>query len=95
MSRLVSKQCGAAPAGAAKQASPGGARAGVDFRLKFVTVGGKRLKLTIWDTAGQERFRTLTSSYYRGAQGIVFGAPGPWGSRGPQCLLVRPAAPQL
>lgn len=47
--------------------------AGVDFRLKFVTVSGKRLKLTIWDTAGQERFRTLTSSYYRGAQGIVFG----------------------
>ncbi|KAK9821954.1 hypothetical protein WJX81_002268 [Elliptochloris bilobata] len=45
---------------------------GVDFRLKFVTVSDKRLKLTIWDTAGQERFRTLTSSYYRGAQGIVF-----------------------
>ena len=28
-------------------------------------------KQTIWDTAGQERFRTLTSSYYRGAQGII------------------------
>ena len=28
---------------------------------------------TIWDTAGQERFRTLTSSYYRGAQAIIFG----------------------
>ena len=26
------------------------------------------------DTAGQERFRTLTSSYYRGAQGVIFGA---------------------
>ncbi|KAL0309655.1 UNVERIFIED_CONTAM: Ras-related protein RABC2a [Sesamum radiatum] len=38
---------------------------GVDFKIKFLTVGGKRLKLTIWDTAGQERFRTLTSSYYR------------------------------
>lgn len=24
-----------------------------------------------WDTAGQERFRTITSSYYRGAQGII------------------------
>lgn len=23
------------------------------------------------DTAGQERFRTLTSSYYRGAQGVI------------------------
>lgn len=45
---------------------------GVDFKLKLMTIGGKRLKLTIWDTAGQERFRTLTSSYYRGAQGIIF-----------------------
>nr|XP_010908000.1 ras-related protein RABC2a [Elaeis guineensis] len=44
---------------------------GVDFKIKHLTVGGKRLKLTIWDTAGQERFRTLTSSYYRGAQGII------------------------
>ena len=47
--------------------------AGVDFKLKFVNSGGKRLKLTVWDTAGQERFRTLTSSYYRGAQGIIYG----------------------
>lgn len=46
---------------------------GVDFKLKFVTVKNKRLKLTVWDTAGQERFRTLTSSYYRGAQGIIYG----------------------
>lgn len=44
---------------------------GVDFKIKTLTVSGKRLKLTIWDTAGQERFRTLTSSYYRGAQGII------------------------
>ncbi|XXG83621.1 hypothetical protein AAC387_Pa10g1335 [Persea americana] len=44
---------------------------GVDFKIKQLTVAGKRLKLTIWDTAGQERFRTLTTSYYRGAQGII------------------------
>uniref|UniRef100_A0A7N0UA21 Uncharacterized protein n=1 Tax=Kalanchoe fedtschenkoi TaxID=63787 RepID=A0A7N0UA21_KALFE len=44
---------------------------GVDFKIKQLTVGGRRLKLTIWDTAGQERFRTLTTSYYRGAQGII------------------------
>ncbi|KAJ9181512.1 hypothetical protein P3X46_009636 [Hevea brasiliensis] len=44
---------------------------GVDFKIKQLTVGGKRLKLTIWDTAGQERFRALTSSYYRNAQGII------------------------
>ncbi|KAK8577887.1 hypothetical protein V6N13_126715 [Hibiscus sabdariffa] len=44
---------------------------GVDFKVKYATAGGKQLKLAIWDTAGQERFRTLTSSYYRGAQGVV------------------------
>ncbi|XP_057415566.1 ras-related protein RABC1-like [Lotus japonicus] len=44
---------------------------GVDFKVKYVAIGGKKLKLAIWDTAGQERFRTLTSSYYRGAQGII------------------------
>ena len=45
---------------------------GVDFKLKYMDMAGKRLKLTVWDTAGQERFRTLTSAYYRGAQGIVY-----------------------
>ncbi|CAE7553728.1 rab-18 [Symbiodinium sp. CCMP2592] len=44
---------------------------GVDFKTKFLQVRGKKLKLALWDTAGQERFRTLTSSYYRGAQGII------------------------
>ncbi|KAF6253303.1 GTP-binding protein yptV3 [Scenedesmus sp. NREL 46B-D3] len=44
---------------------------GVDFRVKYLDVEGKRIKLAVWDTAGQERFRTLTSSYYRGAQGII------------------------
>jgi len=24
-----------------------------------------------WDTAGQERFRTITTSYYKGAQAII------------------------
>lgn len=44
---------------------------GVDFKVKTLIVGGKRLKLTIWDTAGQERFGIVTSSYYRGAHGII------------------------
>ncbi len=44
---------------------------GVDFKVKHLDMDGKRVKLTIWDTAGQERFRTLTSSYYRGAHGVV------------------------
>lgn len=27
--------------------------------------------MQIWDTAGQERFRTITSAYYKNAQGIM------------------------
>ncbi|KAK7078213.1 Ras-related protein Rab-18 [Halocaridina rubra] len=44
---------------------------GVDFKVKTITVEGNCTKLAIWDTAGQERFRTLTPSYYRGAQGVI------------------------
>ncbi|THH08281.1 hypothetical protein EW145_g2815 [Phellinidium pouzarii] len=44
---------------------------GVDFRVHKMEVNGKKVKLSIWDTAGQERFRTITSSYYRGAQGVI------------------------
>lgn len=31
------------------------------------------IDLNAYNAAGQERFRTLTSSYYRGAQGIIMG----------------------
>ncbi|VDO11928.1 unnamed protein product [Brugia timori] len=52
---------------------------GVDFRVTSMMVNQNRVKLAIWasifcfDTAGQERFRTLTPSYYRGAQGVICG----------------------
>lgn len=36
----------------------------------FLCLGVWRLVLQ-WDTAGQERFRTITSAYYRGADGII------------------------
>ena len=44
---------------------------GIDFKIKNIVLDGKRIKLQIWDTAGQERFRTITTSYFRGAQGIL------------------------
>jgi Ras-related protein Rab-1A len=44
---------------------------GLDYKLKTVEVQGARLRLQLWDTGGQERFRTITSSYYRGAHGLA------------------------
>ncbi|XP_064624276.1 ras-related protein Rab-10-like isoform X3 [Lineus longissimus] len=44
---------------------------GIDFKIKTVELCGKKIKLQIWDTAGQERFHTITTSYYRGAMGIM------------------------
>ncbi|KAK0423998.1 hypothetical protein QR680_008451 [Steinernema hermaphroditum] len=44
---------------------------GIDFKIKTVLIGGKKVKLQIWDTAGQERFDTITTSYYRGSHAIL------------------------
>ena len=44
---------------------------GVDFKLKNIELDNKKIKLQIWDTAGQERFRTITTSYYKGAHAII------------------------
>jgi len=44
---------------------------GVDFKIRTVECRNKIIRLQVWDTAGQERFRTITSSYYRGAHGIM------------------------
>jgi len=44
---------------------------GVDFKIRTIELDQKTIKLQIWDTAGQERFRTISSTYYRGAHGII------------------------
>lgn len=44
---------------------------GVDFKIKTFELQQKIIKMQIWDTAGQERFKTITSSYYRGAHAVL------------------------
>lgn len=44
---------------------------GVDFKIADLQVDQQRLKVQMWDTAGQERFRTIVSSFFRGAHGVV------------------------
>lgn len=44
---------------------------GVDFKIKTFEHEGSVVKLQMWDTAGQEKFKTITSAYYKGTQGII------------------------
>ena len=44
---------------------------GVDFKIRTLNVNNKKIKLQMWDTAGQDRFKTITYSYYRGANGFI------------------------
>ncbi|XP_065919136.1 ras-related protein ORAB-1-like isoform X2 [Dysidea avara] len=44
---------------------------GVDYNHKTIDLDEETIKLQVWDSGGQERFRTLTSAYYRGADGII------------------------
>lgn len=43
----------------------------VDLKVKTVEVDGKKIKLQLWDTVGNDRFRSLITSYFRGAQGVM------------------------
>ena len=45
---------------------------GVEFFLKEIEVGAKKILLQIWDFGGQERFRFLLKNYARGAKGALF-----------------------
>jgi Ras-related protein Rab-8A len=44
---------------------------GIDFKVRTVEIGGKRVRAQIWDTAGQERFQNILPAYYRNAHGIA------------------------
>ena len=44
---------------------------GLEFSIKKITIDDNLYKIHMWDLAGQERFRSITTSYYRNAQGIL------------------------
>ena len=50
---------------------------GIDFKFKSLKVDDVTCRIQIvlcahqWDTAGQEKFKTLTTSYYKGADAVV------------------------
>ncbi len=45
------------------------ATVGVEFATKKFDIKNRKIKAQIWDTAGQERYKSITSSYYKGAKG--------------------------
>lgn len=44
---------------------------GVNFKTRKVTVRDEVMQVQVWDTAGQEQFHKITTSYYKGAHGIM------------------------
>lgn len=50
---------------------PSQSNIGLDFKVVPITINDINVKLQIWDVSNHGRFKTITSSYYRGAQGII------------------------
>ncbi len=44
---------------------------GVDYKTFRTNYLDKDIKLLIWDTAGQERFKSITKTFYKGAQVVI------------------------
>jgi GTPase SAR1 family protein len=44
---------------------------GIDFAVKNLSIENKTIKLQVFDTAGQERFKSIITSYFRNADGIL------------------------
>ena len=43
----------------------------MELTTKTYNFDNDDVKVQIWDTAGQEKYRSITSSYYKGAQGCL------------------------
>jgi len=44
---------------------------GVDVKKHIIDVMNTKVTLHLWDTAGQERFRSIVTSYFRGADAAI------------------------
>ena len=47
------------------------ATVGVDNYTKIETIDNKNVQIKLWDTAGQEKYKSLTKSFFRGAEGVI------------------------
>ena len=46
---------------------------GINFAFKEITLkNGKKIKLKLIDTAGEEKYYSLSKSYYKNAEGVLF-----------------------
>ena len=45
---------------------------GVENKVKMIKTDKFNVKLQIWDSAGQERFKSITKSFFRNTNGILF-----------------------
>lgn len=45
---------------------------GTNFLSKSFKLNDVNVKAQFWDTAGQEKYRSLTSTYYKNARGVIF-----------------------
>ena len=39
---------------------------GVDFRLKYLKIDDKNIKIALWDCAGQDKYRSIVNLYFKG-----------------------------
>lgn len=49
---------------------------GVKISRKLIQVGEESVNLMIWDVHGEEKFKKITSSYLRGASGLIMVSDG-------------------
>ena len=45
---------------------------GVEYKSKIINKNNINICLEIWDTCGQERYKSLSKSFMKGADGIIF-----------------------